>query len=72
MEPPGGSRERARRLERLRSAAAREARRGSHVTLRRAPGCFVLPSSGLTRQRGHDEEAVQPHAPAGQPDGGQG
>jgi hypothetical protein len=29
------------------------------------------PAPGLARQRGHDEEAVQSHAPAGQPDGGQ-
>ncbi|XP_030889294.1 rho GTPase-activating protein 44, partial [Leptonychotes weddellii] len=29
------------------------------------------PAPGPARQRGHDEEAVQSHAPAGQPDGGQ-
>lgn len=44
MVPSGGSRSRARGSRRLRCAAAvaLEAPRGSHVTLRWAPGCSVL------------------------------
>lgn len=70
MVPSGGSRARAKGSRRLRSAAAvaREAPRGSHVT---CGGLRPSQVPGLARQRGHDEEAVQSHAPAGQPDGGQ-
>ena len=72
--PWGGSRARARRLPE--APQCRRRRPGGSArepcNLRRAPGCSVLaPAPRPARQRGHDEEAVQSHAPAGQPDGGQ-
>lgn len=74
MVPSGRSRARATRLPEAPHCRCRRPGGSTREPCNPAAGSGLLrpsPAPGLARQRGQDEEAVQSHAPAGQPDGGQ-